>query len=163
MTWLIPIISAFCFRSGGVGRDDRFLPFLNPPTPWANKIWRWGMGIPIALITKNWLCIPAYFIATNVFSYGENSWLRKLTGRNLCWITFGGLVGACSFFVLPLSFAIIQTLLGIVSFWGLMWLSNTGIEFGPDGANGLIKKWYLDQGILETTFGFLGTIMYLWR
>ena len=51
----------------------------------------------------------------------------------------------------------------MVSFWGLMKLSNDGIEGNPDGANGLVKTWKLNHAILEILFGGIGTIMYLWR
>ena len=59
---MIPIISALFYLGGG---------------QW-NKWYRWGMGLPIfiiALITgHSWYSIFAlvtYFIATNVFSYGD--------------------------------------------------------------------------------------------
>jgi hypothetical protein len=78
-----------------VGKDDRFLPFMKPPTPWAWKWWRWGMGIPIALVTHNWWYIITYFIATNVFVYGENSWLAKLFGEGR-WFVSGCALGLAS-------------------------------------------------------------------
>jgi len=91
MNILIPIISAILYRLGGTGREDRFLPFLQPPTPIANKWWRWGMGLPIALLTGKWIYILTYFIATNVFVYGENSWAKEYR-----WVVSGLAFGLAS-------------------------------------------------------------------
>ena len=93
--FLIPLVSAFCYRSGGVGRNDRFLPFLEPPTPWANKWWRWGMGVPIALLTGNWWLILTYYAATSGVPYGESSWTAKLFGKYR-WFVSGAALGAAS-------------------------------------------------------------------
>jgi hypothetical protein len=158
MHFIIPLVSAFAMRSGGVGKDDRFLPFMNPPTPWANKWWRWGMGIPIAFILSycdgkilfgpQWWLVPAIFLATNCFPYGEKSWLNFL-GKDLKWAFYGLLFGACSFLVLPFGYGMIQTLLAGLSFWFLMKWSN-------DGFNGN----YLNHAWVEFSFGLLGTVMY---
>ena len=142
---LVPIISAILFRLGGCGKDDRFLPFMRPPTPIAAKIWRWGMGLPIALLTGCYWLIPAYFIVTNCMPYGEKSWLNFL-GRDGKWITYGLSFGACSFFCLPFGYGLIAALLGGLSFWGLMKWSN---DYG------------LNHAWVEVGFGFLGTIIYL--
>lgn len=165
MSLLIPFISSFCFRSGGVGKDDSFCPPFKPPTPWANKWWRWGMGLPIAILTQCWLLIPAYFIATNVFVYGDKSWLNFL-GRDLKWLTYGFVFGACSFFCLPFGYGLIQSLLGAVSFWALMSLSNKGLSmdwFGELTKNDYWRKrvWYLNHCFVELGFGFIGVIMYV--
>jgi hypothetical protein len=58
---------------------------------------------------------------------------------------------------------LIASLLGAVSFWGLMKLSNDGIILPPDGANGLEKKWYLDHKYVELGIGFFGSLMYLFK
>lgn len=150
MQFLIPIISSFCFRSGGAGRDDIFCPAIPVKAIWANKWWRWlGIGLTIALITKAWLVIPAYFIVTNCMPYGEKSWLNFL-GKDLKWIIYGGAFGSCSFFSLPFGFALISTLLGGFSFWFLMKWSNDGF-----GGN------LLDHSYVELGFGFIGTICFL--
>lgn len=165
MTWLIPLISSFCFRSGGVGKDDRFLPFMKPPTPWANKWWRWGIGIPIGIVTGCWWLIPAYLIVTNCMPYGEKSWLNFL-GRDLKWLIYGLAFGSCSFFCLPFGLALTNTLLGAVSFWGLMKLSNDGMSgdwYGrwKDDSYWRNRIWYLDHSLVELCFGFIATVVYI--
>lgn len=96
MVGLIPIISGLCYRLGGCGKDDRLFPFLNPPTPYASKWWRWGVGIPIALITGNPLYIITYYVATAVFVYGDSSWVSKLCGVKAARLIHGFMFGAAS-------------------------------------------------------------------
>lgn len=165
---MIPLISAFCFRSGGVGKNDRFLPFMKPPTPWANKWWRWvGIGIASAVFglligrgAISFLSILTYFLVTNCCPYGEKSWLNFL-GREGKWIAYGAIFGLASLPVLGW-LAISQTMIASSAFFFLMKLSNDGVVITPpDGCNGVVKEWFLDQSIVEALFGFLGCVGYL--
>lgn len=53
------------------------------------------MGVPIALVMWDWRYIVTYFIATNVFVYGESSWTAKLFGH-FRWFVSGFALGAAS-------------------------------------------------------------------
>ena len=154
MKILIPFISTILFRLGGVGRDDRFLPFMRPSTPIANKGWRWGMGIIIGpFIWRGWLIylltIITYFFATNIVNYGEGQIWRKWLGKNGAWLFYGFSLGLAS---LPALWAlsIAQAFFASISFWTLMKLSNDGF-----------RKWKLDHAWVEIGTGFLGTIFYV--
>lgn len=136
MTILIPIISAFMFRSGGVGKDDRFLPFMKPPTWWANKWWRWAMGVPIAIITGNWLYTITYFVATSGCPYGDNSWLQKLFG-SWKWLVYGMIMGGASLHPANILWC------GIVS--------------------SVMKFYDMDQAWWEVSMGFLCTLCFLFK
>lgn len=163
---MIPILSALCFRLGGCGKDDRLFPFMNPPTPYANKWWRWiGIGIVCGLLYWKGLiplCLTlgSYFLVTNACPYGESSWLRKLLGRDGCWLAYGFLFGIASFALLGWV-SLLQALIGSGAFYGLMKLSNDGLVLDVDGVNGIEKRWYLDQCWVEAGIGLAGTICYL--
>ena len=144
MNILIPIISAILFHLGG--RDQFTWCPIN------QKIWRWGMGIPIAIITGNIWAMPFYFIATNVSGYGENHPMRKLLGRNLSWLVYGAIFGLASLLSLSPITALMQATIGSVAFFVLMKWSNDGI-FGHK----------LNHKIVEIVFGLLGTILYAYR
>ena len=142
ITILIPFISGFCFRLGGVGKDDRFLPFMKPPTPWANKWWRWGMGLPISLILfmtghgfSSFIYIPTLFIATNVFAYGESAWMAKIFGW-WRWPIYGCVLG----FAASLS-------------WGIaLWLGCVVA---------IAKRYDLDQSLLEFFILGIGSVIWI--
>ncbi len=142
MNILIPFISAFLFWAGG---RDQWLW-----CPWNQKLWRWGMGIPLAYMTGNIWLILTYLLATWVSGYGENHFFRKWFGRDVAWWLYGGLFGLASLPVLGM-YSFIQTIAGATCFMTLMQLSNDG--FG---------KWKLQHQYVEIIFGFLGTIGYLW-
>ena len=151
---LIPVIGCLSYRLGGWGKYGYlFLPFANP------KLWRWLMGIPIALITGNWWYALTYFIATNVFSYGENHPLTRLLGR-FNWLISGFMLGFSS-----LSW--INALVSSVSFYILMHLSNTGIPINSEkGANDwLISNnfWKLDHKYVELGIGLITTLIFLFK
>ena len=80
MTILIPLISGLLYMTGG---------------QWWKPA-RWLMGIPISLITHNWLYIVTYYVATAVFVYGDNSWVSKLVGRKGARIVHGIVFGLAS-------------------------------------------------------------------
>ncbi len=165
MRILIPFISAVLFRLGGVGKDDRFLPFMKPPTPIAAKAWRWGMGAIIGLLAwHGWLTylliIATYFLATWALGYGENHPFRKWFGRDGCWVIYGFFFGLASMPVLKW-WAILQGMLGAAVFWELMSMSNDGILLNmPNGASGIIREWKLNHAWVEVGIGFLGMILY---
>ena len=79
MNFLIPILSGVLYRLGG--------------SEHGNKWYRWLLGLPIAIITHNWWYLVTYFVATNMFSYGDNSLPSKILGRKgarvLHGLTFG--------------------------------------------------------------------------
>ena len=155
LKYLIPFASAILFRLGGVGGDDRFLPFMKPPTPIAAKVWRWlGIGIMLALIYKSLWPIATYFIATNVFAYGEKSWMRKIMPKHWAWYIYGLVFGLASFPVLG-AFAIIQGAIAGTIFLALMQWSNDGYQ--KPG----YPKTYLDHAYVEIGIGFFGMVMYL--
>ena len=158
MLFLIPFVSAILFRLGGCGRDDRFLPFMEPPTPIAAKVWRWLMGLPIGLLAwRGWwelaIIVGLYFLATSAMQYGENGWLRKLFGRDKAWIIYGFTFGLASVPILKWM-AIIQAVVGALAFYGLMIWSNDGYEKDNH------EKTYLDHAWVEVAFGFFGTVFY---
>lgn len=140
---LIPIMSAL-FRLGGWGKYPFFC--MNA------KYWRWwGMGIVVSLFY--WTPIPfiAYWLSTSV-PYGDNSWLKKIVGRDANWMIYGFLFGFSSLSVLSLGFSSIGGLLTGISFWGLMKLSNDGIG-----------EWKLDHKYVELGTGAVGAVMYLFK
>lgn len=124
--------------------------------PMNQKLWRWLMGIPIAIImgchTKSVypiLCMATYFLATNVSSYGESHPFRRWFGRDNAWLVYGFLFGLASLPVLGW-WCILQAVIASASFYGLMKWSNDGF-----GGNKLNHK------LVELAFGLLGTILYL--
>ena len=149
---MISIISGILFRLGGCGQNDRLFPFLQPPTPFANKWWRWGMGLLIALYTGNPIYILTYFVAVNVFGYGESHPLTKLFGR-FNWFISGFMFGLASLSLLN------GAVMGCV-FYLLMVLSNEGI---PSRYYWGVSYWKLDHAYLEFLTGFSGTLIFLIR
>ena len=142
MNILIPIISSLCFWLGG--RDQ--IPWL----PWNQKLNRWCMGIPIAVLTGNYWLVLTYFLATNVSGYGENHPFRKWFGREGAWLVYGGIFGLASIPYLGWV-AIVQCGANMGLFWLLMKWSNDGIG-----------QHKLQHQFVEFLFGFIGTLGYLW-
>ena len=135
--FIIPFISALLYLAGG---------------QW-NKWLRWGMGIPIFMgaiaFHYSWIsifAILAYFIATNVFSYGENSWTTKLLGKWLSMALAGLAMGLASIVVLGGFWGLIQGIVGGVSFVILKYLDDYGNLHNP---------------YQELLRGFFGTILYI--
>lgn len=134
---LIPIVASVCYLLGGQ----------------VNKLFRWLMGIPIFFIAifngAPWysvFAIATYLIATNAFSYGDDSWTSKLFGR---WVSMGlaGLTyGIASIVVLGAFWGIIQGILGCISFLILKYLDDNEILKNP---------WQ------ELCRGLLGTILFV--
>ena len=99
------------------------------------QVWKpfrwWGIGVLVGVVYAfrfgsffPLLSILTYFIATNAFSYGDNSWTTKLFGK---WVSMGlaGLTyGLASFPVLGV-YAILQGLVGLVAFLILKQLDDT--------------------------------------
>lgn len=134
--WPIPFISSALYLVGG---------------QWL-KLARWLIGLPIfvmALICGYpWYSIFAvltYFLATNIFSYGDKMWTSKLFGR---WISMGlsGLTfGLASIPVVGIERGIIQGIIGMIGFLVLKWLDDT---------DRLKNPWQ------ELGRGFIGTVIY---
>lgn len=142
MRFLIPIIAALLYRAGGADQW-KWCP-LN------QHWWRWLMGVAIGLCEwHGWLnygfTIGAYFIATNAFPYGEKSWLNFL-GEYGKFAVAGLAVGLCSFVLLPLWLAVLQSLLSALSFVLLHYLDKKDVIKNP---------W---QELLR---GFMGTILFI--
>ena len=102
-----------------------------------NKWFRWGMGLPIALIGfltgHSWvsfMAIPAYWFATSAFPYGEKSWLNFL-GEYGKFFVVGLALGACSFILLSWPLAVLQTLLSGISFLVMKYLDDKDILKNP--------------------------------
>jgi len=156
VNFIIPFCSSILFRLDGWGKGDKFLVCLPNWTP------KWGginysrliIGIPIALITGNWWFALTYFLMGLIFGYGEHHPITQLLGRGITSFIYGFMFGLAS---LSLGNAIWCGFL----FWILMYFSNVGLpkkEWWRE-----TDYWYLDWSIVEISFGFLGTIFYLWR
>ena len=133
--WSIPFIAAACYLIGG---------------QWWKPA-RWFMGVPIASIALingyPWYCmlaIPAYWIATSAFPYGEKSWLNFL-GEYGKYAVVGFVLGLCSFCCCPFIFACFQSILSALFFTALHYLDEKDLLKNP---------W---QELLR---GFLGTVVY---
>lgn len=152
MRYLIPLISSVIYRLGGWGKFGfLFIPIASP------KLWRWFIGIPIALITGNWIYVFTYCIATNVFSYGEKHPLTEIFGR-FNWFISGFMFGLAS-----LSWG--NAVLSGCVMYTLMSLSNEGIRYQgywwQNADEG--KVWYLDHKWVEIGIGLCGTLIYMVR
>lgn len=136
---LIPFVASACYLIGG-----QYL-----------KIIRWLMGIPIFFIAifngASWYSIFSvltYFLATNVFSYGDNMWTSKLFGR---WISMGisGLAfGLASIPILGLTWGVSQGIFSMFAFLVLKYLDDTDKLKNP---------------FQELLRGFLGTFLFIFR
>lgn len=113
---LLPFISAGLYLLGGQ----------------VNKWFRWGMGIPIALITfffygHNWvslLAIATYFIATNAFSYGDKMIWTKIFGKWVSMGLSGFMFGLASFPIIGY-WAILNAVISCTAFLVLKYLDDT--------------------------------------
>lgn len=132
---LIPLASSFLYCLGGQ----------------VNKWYRWLIGLPIAIVfmlnNHNGLwAIPAYFIATNFFSYGDKMIWTKLFGKWGSMAISGFAFGLASYSVLPPYLAMIQTITATISFLVIKWLDD----------NDVVKNPYV-----ELLRGLCGTIVYI--
>lgn len=132
---LIPFISSALYLVGG---------------QWL-KLARWLIGLPIFIIALlngyPWysiFCVILYFLATNVFSYGDKMWTSKLFGR---WVSMGlsGLTfGLASIPVLGVTLGIAQGIFSCFAFLVLKYLDDT---------DRLKNPWQeLARGLLGTIF-----------
>jgi len=108
----IPIIAALLFRAGG---SDQW-----KWCPLNQKIWRWSMGAVIGLLAwHGWiawaLTAMAYFIATNVFGYGDKSPILKYLPQNMKHLASGVIFGLASF--------------PIIGWWALIQAAISGVVF----------------------------------
>ena len=94
------ILCSILNRAGGWGKGDPFLaycPVLKDIKWGGNKWFRWlGIGLVVSIFTQNWWHLPAYFLPTWVFGYGQNHPLTKLLGR-INWYIYGFMFGLASF------------------------------------------------------------------
>lgn len=134
--WIIPFLSAILYLIGG---------------QWL-KLARWLIGLPMFFIAifngYQWYSIFAvltYFLATNVFSYGDNMWTSKLFGRWISMILSGVTFGLASAPILGIKWGITQAIIGGVGFGVLKWLDDT---------DRLKNPWQ------ELCRGFVGTIVF---
>ena len=117
---IIPIVSSLCYLIGG---------------QWWKPA-RWFMGVPIAIIAlltgHGWtaiLAIPAYWIATSAFPYGENSWLNFL-GEWGKFAVCGLVFGLASIPVLGL-YGVIQGIVSMCAFLCIKYFDDKGIMKNP--------------------------------
>ena len=140
---ILPFLTSIFFRLGGTGKDGRFLPHMAQGCPLADKRWRTlGICLLVGLFRWNWMYIATYFLALNLFSYGDNYWIRKVFGRNICWFIYGFMLGLAS-----LSW--INAIFGGIFFLVIMIASNDGYQTEPMG----MTK-YLDHAYVELSTGF---------
>lgn len=155
---MISILCGILFRLGGVGRNDRFMPFLSPPTNIAHKLWRWlGIGLVIALYTQNPLYIATYYISTNIFGYGERHPLKLWLG-NYAWYLYGFMFGLASFSIIN------AFIMGSVFYYLMMW-SNYGLfpRHNLDLFDMTKQGWKLDHAYVEIIGGTVMTAVHMFR
>lgn len=155
MTYLIPIFSGLLFRAGGCDQWDWgviSVPGKQIPVAPNQKLWRWLMGLPIALIYC-WghfslitvlLSTIAYFIATNVFGYGEKNKFTRWAGKYGQFAVSGFAFGMASYFLLG-NIAFLQAIIGAISFVVIKILDDKNIVKNP---------------FCELLRGLCGTILY---
>jgi len=153
MNILIPFVSAILFRLGG---SDAPAPLeisafgSHYKIKFNMKLFRWFMGVPIAILAwKGWLALAlaavTYFVATNVFGYGEKTPVLKSLPKWLRFTVSGIAFGLASAPILHW-LCIAQAIIGGVAFY---------IIFLIDEKKLLINPW------IELLRGFCGTIVYL--
>lgn len=140
MRFLIPIISAILFRLGG-SDQVKWIPFNM-------KLFRWLMGIAIGLLLWKGLIlysctVAAYFLATNLFAYGDNTPILKYLPKPWKFAVSGFMFGLSSVFLIGW-LAIAQAVVSALAFVVIMELDDTDIIKNP---------W------VELLRGFLGTIV----
>jgi len=97
------------------------------------------MGLPIAIITGQWLYILTYYLATAVTVYGDNSPISKLLGVKAARIIHGFAFGMAS----------LRPLYGLwcaVVFYIIFELADHGI---------------IDNSYAEAIRGFAGTLIFI--
>jgi hypothetical protein len=139
---IVPFAASFLYRAGGTVQW--------PWCPINQKLWRWLMGGIIGLLI--WKAsfiyiatIASYFIATNIFSYGEKSPILKHLSKPLRFLVSGLMFGLASIPLIGLQLGLLQGLFSSCAFLVLMYLDDTNIIKNP---------W---QELLR---GFLGTSLY---
>ena len=101
MKFLIPIVSALLFRAGGMDQWQwAKIPFTKIFI--SQKLWRWFMGAVIGLLLWKGLVayaitIACYFIATNLFGYGDKTPILKYLPQNIKHLMSGVMFGLASF------------------------------------------------------------------
>lgn len=135
---LIPFISAFLFRAGG---SDQW-----KWCPLNQKLWRWLMGSVIGLLLwKGWvaygLTIGTYFLATNLFGYGDKTPILKYLPQNIKHLVSGMIFGLASF---PL-----------LGWWCLLQMVISGVSFYFIETKKINNPW------AELLRGGLGTVCLL--
>ena len=143
----VPIVAALLFRFGGMDQWKWCV------IPWTKieinqKLWRWLMGIVIGLLAwSGWidfgLTIGAYFLATNLFGYGDKTPILKFLPQNIKHLVSGVIFGLAS---IPL-LGWIGVLQGLIS----------GITFY------LIETKKVNNPWAENLRGGMGTILFLMR
>jgi hypothetical protein len=142
---LVAVISGFLFRAGGSAQWEWAKFTINGKKVYFNqKLWRWLMGIPIGLILWHGylaflLTVGAYFLATNVFGYGDKSVLNKYLSQNMTHAVSGAIFGLASF---PL-----------IGWWALLQAVISGVAFY------LIETKKVNNPWAERAKGFFGTIL----
>ena len=128
MRLLIPILSALLFRMGGMDQWKW--------CPINKKCWRWGMGLVIGVMWwKGWLIYGivtgTYFVAKNVFGYGDKTPILKYLPQNVKHLVSGVVFGLASFPLLGW-WAILQSLISGVAFYVIevKRIDNPWAEFG---------------------------------
>ncbi len=130
----IPFISAILFLVGG---------------QWWKPA-RWFMGVPIAIVGTMshhyWaiMAIPAYWIATSAFPYGEKSWIKL--PEELKFLVCGLVFGLASITAINWYWALIQTAISGACWWFIKVLDDKEMVKNP---------W------VELLRGFTGTVVYL--
>ena len=131
-------MSVILYRAGGT--DQWKWCFLN------QKLWRWLMGIIIGvLLWQGWilygLTILAYFLATNLFGYGDNTPILKHLPQNIKHLVSGMIFGLASVF--------------LIGWWAILQIVISGIVFYIIEVKKINNPW------AEWLRGGLGTICYL--
>lgn len=136
MNLLIPIVSGLLFWAGG--RDQWNVPFNQ-------KLFRRiGVGLTISILAWNWWAVFTYAIACFSLHYGEK---YQLKFGKIVWLTSGFLFGVAS---LDLWNGLYCALI----LYGLLWLSNTGIDR---------YEWKLSHQWVEWIFGTIGTVIWIYK
>ena len=141
------LIAAFLFRAGGSDQWPWAKFVINGKTIYFNqKLWRWFMGVPIGLILWHGffaflLTVGAYFLATNLFGYGDKTPILKYLPQNVKHAVSGVIFGLASFLLIGW-LAILQAAISGVAFY-------------------LVETKKLDNPWAEWARGFFGTILFI--
>ena len=116
MNFLIPIISGILFRCGGI--DQWKWCILN------QKCWRWFMGVIVGLfVWHGWIwygiCILSYFLATNLFGYGDKTPILKYLPQRIKHLVSGMIYGL----------ATVSVFYWIFGWWALLQIVVCGATF----------------------------------